>query len=239
MPATLTLQDRVLTLTDEGETSSVDLSGIKGDIGIRGEQGERGTSAVDLSNYYTKEEVEMAIVTSDSHYNTFWDGYQDNGKRTDYNYAFYNVGWTPTTYRPKYAVKPTTASYAYMYSTVENIELIDLSECEGCTATFSTCRNLKEITRCIMGASISTVNNMFRSCENLEKVGFEGVFSKSGLTLQWSDKLTKESILSLFNILADVSGSGGDYVLTIGTTNLAKLTTAEKQIATQKGWDIN
>ena len=40
MAATLTLNDRILTLTDaNGETSSVDLSNIRGDIGVRGAQG--------------------------------------------------------------------------------------------------------------------------------------------------------------------------------------------------------
>lgn len=238
MPATLTLQDRVLTLTDEGETSAVDLTDIKGDIGVRGEQGEPGKSAVDLSNYYTKAEVENLIETTDTHYNAFWDAYQDNGNRTDYNYAFYSVGWTPSTYNPKYTVKPSTANYTYMYSTIEEIDTVDLSECSGCTATFSNAKQLKTINRCILGTAISTINNMYRSCEALENVGFEGTFSKTGLTLQYSPNLTKESIISLFNVLADVNGSGSTYELTIGSTNLAKLTAEEKQIATQKGWDI-
>jgi hypothetical protein len=59
--ATLSLENRVLTLTnDDGTTSSVDLSEVKGDIGVRGPQGIAGP-AVNLNDYYTKQEVEQQI----------------------------------------------------------------------------------------------------------------------------------------------------------------------------------
>lgn len=35
-------------------------------------------------------------------YNRFWDGYQGNGNRENYNYAFYGKGWTDKTFKPKY-----------------------------------------------------------------------------------------------------------------------------------------
>lgn len=39
MAFSLTLNDRILTLTIDGQTSSVDLSNVRGDIGVRGAQG--------------------------------------------------------------------------------------------------------------------------------------------------------------------------------------------------------
>lgn len=67
--ATLNLTDRILTLTDDTGTSSVDLSEIKGDIGVRGPQGaagaDSGASDVDLSNYYTKEEIAALLPSGD------------------------------------------------------------------------------------------------------------------------------------------------------------------------------
>ena len=67
--ATLTLANRILTLTDEnGNTSSVDLSEVRGDIGVRGVQGAPGTDSgsadVDLSNYYTKAEIDALLPPS-------------------------------------------------------------------------------------------------------------------------------------------------------------------------------
>lgn len=59
--ATLSLENRILTLTnDDGTTSSVDLAEVKGDMGVRGPQGIAGPAA-DLSNYYTKQETEQKI----------------------------------------------------------------------------------------------------------------------------------------------------------------------------------
>ena len=61
--ATLSLEGRVLTLTDDnGNTSSVDLSEVKGDIGVRGVQGIAGS--VDLSAYYTKAEIDAMLPPS-------------------------------------------------------------------------------------------------------------------------------------------------------------------------------
>lgn len=56
----------VLTITSDSGTSSADLAGAKGDTGIRGPQGiagEKGAdgAGTDLSNYYTKEEVDALI----------------------------------------------------------------------------------------------------------------------------------------------------------------------------------
>lgn len=42
----------------------------------------------------------------------------------------------------------------------------------------------------------------------------------------------------ILGALKDYSGSGATYTLTLGTTNLAKLTDAEKALATQKGWTL-
>ena len=46
MAATLKLEGRILTLTDGDTTSSVDLSAVKGDIGVRGVQGIAGTANI-------------------------------------------------------------------------------------------------------------------------------------------------------------------------------------------------
>lgn len=46
------------------------------------------------------------ITGGDSYYDTFWDAHQQNGKRTDYHYAFAGVGWTDEVFYPKYDIKP-------------------------------------------------------------------------------------------------------------------------------------
>jgi len=56
------LNDKILTLTINGESASIDLSNVKGDIGVRGPQGPAGvvltdTGELDLTGYYSKEDA--------------------------------------------------------------------------------------------------------------------------------------------------------------------------------------
>lgn len=56
----------ILTITSDSGTSSMDLKGAKGDTGVRGAQGIAGGSGgVDLSNYYTKTEIDALLVNGD------------------------------------------------------------------------------------------------------------------------------------------------------------------------------
>lgn len=56
----------VLTITSDSGTSSADLKGAKGDMGVRGAQGVAGDGAgVDMSAYYTKAEIDAMLVDGD------------------------------------------------------------------------------------------------------------------------------------------------------------------------------
>lgn len=56
----------VLTITSDSGTSSMDLKGDKGDMGVRGAQGVAGEGGgADLSNYYTKAEIDALLVSGD------------------------------------------------------------------------------------------------------------------------------------------------------------------------------
>jgi hypothetical protein len=58
----------VLTITSDSGTSSMDLAGPKGDMGVRGPQGPAGDGSggdVDLSGYYTKPEIDAMLVDGD------------------------------------------------------------------------------------------------------------------------------------------------------------------------------
>ena len=80
-------------------------------------------------------------------------------------------------------------------------------------------------------------SSSFRYCKGLEYVGFEGVLTNN-LKIDECVKLSHESIMKLLGILKDYAGTGTTHTLTLGTTNLAKLTDAEKAIATNRGWTL-
>ena len=109
----------------------------------------------------------------------------------------------------------------------------------------------------------NTFNNIFQNCSALENIVITGTIGKNGFSVSDCTKLTKDSILGkvataeqitngknlvelngayyyggILGALKNYSGSGATYTLTLGTTNLAKLTEAEKAIATQKGWTL-
>lgn len=89
-------------------------------------------------------------------------------------------------------------------------------------------------------SSAKNVNNMFSYCSALENITFNGVIKISGLNLSPCTALTHDSLMSAINALYDWASEGGTstYTLTLGSTNLGKLTDAEKAIATQKGWTL-
>ena len=51
-------------------------------------------------------------------------------------------------------------------------------------------------------------------------------------------QLSKESLLSFLNCLADITSSGKSYTIPLGSANLAKLSSDEIKIATDKGWSV-
>lgn len=87
--------------------------------------------------------------------------------------------------------------------------------------------------------TFSGVSNSFSNCPNLRKLNlFEG-WKFSGLNLTSCRSLEKESIVDMLNKLADVTAESGTYTLTLGATNLAKITAEDVAIGTNKGWTIS
>lgn len=78
-------------------------------------------------------------------------------------------------------------------------------------------------------------NNAFNGCSKLENVTIKNGFNCDGLNLSSSTKFTADTIVGWLNALADRTGDTA-YTLTIGATNINKLSTAQKAIATNKNW---
>ena len=51
-------------------------------------------------------------------------------------------------------------------------------------------------------------------------------------------RLTAETLVSMFENLADLTDTGKEYTLNLGTSNLDRLTDEQKQIAYDKGWTL-
>ena len=110
-----------------------------------------------------------------SHYDMFWDAYQENGSRLNYNYAFAGTGWTEKTFYPKFNFKPT-GTYSMFYNNKFAGDLAQrLKEC-NVTLDFS---RVNDGTRTFMYASKTTrigsvnvslapsINEFFSWCTSL------------------------------------------------------------------------
>ena len=164
----------------------------------------------------------------------FWDDLQNEGKRTDYRYAFFNTGFTSVD--PKWPIKVLNADSfmagANRLVTV-NWDKFDLSEVSSLYNAFGFCYLLQEVDTDlnVTATGATLMNSIFRNCYALQRVKkltafpaavwkqsfegcgelthiiFDGTIGSSGLDLHWSTKLDRESIESIINALSpDTTG---------------------------------
>lgn len=112
------------------------------------------------------------------------------------------------------------------------------------TKVFYGCTSLKTV---YLPSSIITATNSsltstsssyyaFYNCTALENVQLGQDWNMS-LRLNVSNNLTVDSMVAMFNSLKDLTGDTAK-TLTLGSTNLAKLTDEQKLIATNKNWTL-
>ncbi len=201
-------------------------------VGVTVEEGTptSGYGALVLDVYGAGKEAER---------DAFWDIYQQNGTRTLWIYGFYGDGWTDETYKPKYPIT-TSGAFGQMYGYCNITDtLIPLKfKYHASTQVFrdSTIKNIPSITV----EHGQTFSNWFVNCYDLENVTFVDCEIEQNISFSHSKKLTKSCLLHILEKLADKTQdtSGTEWVCTLGTDNLNKLSEAEIAVATGKGWSL-
>ena len=100
---------------------------------------------------------------------------------------------------------------------------------------FYDCRGLKTIG--IPNSTKEFGNRCFGLCSALENVVLESGFNANGLDVSASSLFSVDTLVSMLNALADLTGQQAK-TLTIGSTNLAKLSNEQIAIATEKNWTL-
>lgn len=101
---------------------------------------------------------------------------------------------------------------------------------------FYNCSSLVQIPCLDMTKVTISTSSMFTGCTSLQLLYKGGLKNLSTSTdLSSCTALTHDSLVDLLNVIATVNTS---RTLTLGSTNLAKLTDEEKAIATGKGWTL-
>jgi len=160
--------------------------------------------------------------------------YDYRGKRLPSNIDLSNV----TALESIYAQSSDTInlfSWATELVWLDDLKLPAPKSYEG---TFSYMRNCIHIDMPIKVREDTLFKNTFIDTRRLAHVMFEGVIGQNGLDVSPCISLSHDSLMSIINCLKDYSTdtSGTEWKVTLGSTNLAKLTDEEKEIATAKGW---
>ena len=125
-------------------------------------------------------------------------------------------------------------------SKVTHIPRLLLDSATSLGLAFSSCTDLVSIDE-LYAPKITSANgwsNTFQKCTSLEELRITSEIKYNSFDVHWSTKLSHESLMSILTALADktTDTSGTDWVCTLGTDNLNKLSDTEKAVATGKGW---
>ncbi len=192
--------------------------------------GTNYVSGVTAIEYYTDVRLTQYEAGQKSEYDRFWDSYQENGNRTNYQYAFSGAGWNNETFKPKYPIiAKGNCSYTFAYAVftdfdfVENGVVLDVSKAANVTYMFQASRGIKRIgvldftgctniNRPFYDARIETIDSLVLSENNtysnifdyarITNLTIQGTIDKNGFNIQWSTLLTHDSLMSIINALS-------------------------------------
>ena len=158
---------------------------------------------------------------------------------TNVSYCFiYCRKLTSLTLPDGFGSAATNVAYCFYYC--NNLTSLTLPDGFGQAATnvaycFSNCNKLTSLTLPDgFGQAATSVAYCFSSCSALTDITGNPNF-KTSLSLSASPNLTHDSLMVVINGLQTVATA---QTLTLGATNLAKLTNEEKKVATDKGWTL-
>lgn len=87
---------------------------------------------------------------------------------------------------------------------------------------------------------LTSINGCLQNLGQAYEISKNANYSYYSLVLSYCSKLTHDSLMNIINGLYDIASKGcNTQSLTIGSTNVAKLTAEEIAIATNKGWTVS
>ncbi len=119
---------------------------------------------------------------------------------------------------------------------LERVPYIDTSKCYSINTLFNNCYSLRQIEKLDM-KNINSASSVFNGCNLLTEI--KEIYNiPVSLNLTSCNYLKCSTLLKILNALVDLSGQASK-TLSLGSTNLAKLSDEEKAIATNKNWTLS
>lgn len=159
----------------------------------------------------------------------------DTTKATSFIYCFTSCKKIKTIPLLDFSSSKSFSSCFSGCASLEIIPQINTSSATDFSNAFYGCNNLHTVPA-LHAEKVTNLNSMFYNCSALTNFGGLIGITKSW-SLQWCKNLTHQSLLNVLNNLGDLTGKTMQ-TLTLGTENLAKLSSSEKNIATQKNWAL-
>ena len=156
----------------------------------------------------------------------------DTSNVSSFSYVF--AGCSKLTSVPLFNTSKTT-NMEYMFfrcSSLVDIPLLDTSKTTNMYYMFYNCSALTTVPALDV-SNVTDMNNMFSGCSSLKSILMTGM--KVSFDISSSTQFEESDLVTILNNLATVTST---QTLTMGATNLAKLTDEEKAIATNKGWTL-
>lgn len=128
----------------------------------------------------------------------------------------------------------TDMSYMfYQCGQLISLPVLNTSKVVSMQYILHTCDDLKEMPAWNVG-NVTNFGGMFTQCIKLTKIHMYGMRSNFTISI-YLVTFTRDALLEILNNLAPVTET---RTLTMGSTNLAKLTEDDIAIATAKGWTL-
>ena len=130
----------------------------------------------------------------------------------------------------------TDMSYMfYSCSSLTSIPQLDTSKVTNMKYMFYSCSSLTSIPQ-LDTSNVTNMSYMFSYCFSLTTIHM--INMKVNFDISPSTKFTREALVEIINNCYDLTTLNKTAKLTMGSTNLAKLTDEDKLIATNKGWTL-
>ena len=127
-------------------------------------------------------------------------------------------------------------NYVFKNAYISRLGICDFSQCTSLDYTFYTCSKLVRIERLIMPETDNPTYNMpFLNCHALRDILISGKIKRT-LAFAQSPELSLTSLRSIINALEDLTGTSTSYKITLGATNIAKLSADDLASIEAKGW---
>lgn len=136
----------------------------------------------------------------------------------------------------------------YAYNNMTVVPLYDFRSVTKAGGLFFKCKELKEIPAfnflaisdtayTFNYANSNSTSDWLKGCSNLEKIHIVDIHYNFNISQVEVTKLDREALVEIIGNLRDMTGSTAK-TLTMGATNMAKLTADDIAVATGKNWTI-